>query len=108
MEEATAVSSLQQTEITSESGSEADGFKRGVCKETDDVDGITAPDFVHSINTLLGAVVFYFTSVWLSRQHLLVSPRHVLSLRSPGFSLQSAADTALLPSEWVAWRTHSS
>lgn len=75
MKEATAVSSLQQTEITSESWSEADGFKRGICKETDDMDGITAPDFIHSINMLLGAVFFI---------SLAFGCRGSISLRHPG------------------------
>lgn len=58
-EEATAVSSPQQPEITSESCSKADGFKRDVCTETDDRDGIAAPYFIRSIIMLLGAALFH-------------------------------------------------
>ena len=58
-EEATAVGSPQQPEITSESCSKADGFKVDVWTETDDRDGIAAPYFIHSIIMLLGAALLH-------------------------------------------------
>lgn len=58
MEEVTAVRSLQQTEIASDSWREADGFKEDVGQEADDINGITAPYFKHSIIMLLGTILF--------------------------------------------------